>query len=608
MNMIRYILPLVVSMLCARLAVAAGHDIELERTITFTVLPDSDGGYSLRSVEKVTQKYLSKRSTALHTFPIHEQYYDSVSDIRATYRGNDLGRSSFSMHYSADEDVFISDYKVHLIRFPDGIDTGETISYDFRRDYKSLAFLPVVLVPNIDYLSEFTIIVNRPQDVSVDFEFFFPHGPVEHVLRNDEASTTLRFSDVPESPSLPYFPFNSINAAVQIKLRRGDKALNPTTVADFTDWYYSLFDRAPTLDPHYDTLLGDRIRTAKTTVEKLRAIHDYVRTNIRYIADEGALHAIVPRVPSLVLDRGYGDCKDRAHLVSAIARKYGLDVYMTLVSTEPSPIFSGTYVSQYNHVICACRDGKGFIFFDPTYKYGEFGNLPESDIGATALVLDPKNPEKVVIPSPNDKVSIDIVVDASLDKPKEGSAVVVLRNKYFSSAQRARTELTGLDLENYLSNLVTSRFQKLSFDYFDFRSEDDSSMTFTATADIGDFLISSPTRMYVPQMPFQMVDSDILKREEDSLEIYYADRDRVSMTLRLATPGYSAKPDRYAIEKDPSSRFSAALAQSGPGQVTVTYDLNRSDKMIAGAGKGRYLEFCKDFLKSKKKMFTLTKE
>ena len=163
---------------------------------------------------------------------------------------------------------------------------------------------------------------------------------------------------------------------------------------------------------------------ATTPREKLKAIHDYVRTNIRYIAEEDDYGAIVPRSPDLVLQRGYGDCKDRAYLISALAAEEGINVDMTLVATNPTPTFANsTYIHQYNHVICSWNDGTKRVYFDPTSKYTEFDNLPYSDVESTALVLDPKNPQMVRLPRPNQNAAIEVELRGNLSDPENVRAL-----------------------------------------------------------------------------------------------------------------------------------------------------------------------------------------
>ncbi len=157
------------------------------------------------------------------------------------------------------------------------------------------------------------------------------------------------------------------------------------------------------------------ISSLSSNREKLRAIYDYVRSNVRYIADEQSLGAIVPRPPSFVLEKRYGDCKDKAFCVSQLAQKFGIPAYMALISTDPEPELKDTHMSMYDHAICCAElDGKT-VFMDPTCKYCEFGNIPNSDIENQALIANPAAPRFVpMVPLPERKTTVDVRIESDI--------------------------------------------------------------------------------------------------------------------------------------------------------------------------------------------------
>jgi hypothetical protein len=599
--------PLLV-LLCGAIASAGEPDFEYSHTVTFHIERDG-GNYKLYSLTEIRQKYLSERSTGMTKVPISEQFYEPVSDIRVQFRNRWLDESDISFEVNPGQDVFLSDFKLHKISLPRDIKVGEELYYEYRKDYRDLVFLPLISVPNMEFVKEYRVAFEHPENVKVDFEFFFPRGTIPYTVEHPaEDRTVLIFRDLHERLPLAGYPFNDDQVVIQTRLLSNGKGLNPTTVEDFAAWYRTLFNQEPALTARYDTLLTKEINAARSPFEKLRIIHDYVRGHIRYIAEEHSINAFVPRDPSRVLDQGYGDCKDRANLVRSLARRHGLEVYMTLISTMPTPRFSGTHISQFNHVICAYDDGRQMIFFDPTSKHCEFGNLPESDIGAEVLVLDPKKPRFMTIPPPNRQRSVDVTITARLDEPKQGRARIVLRNDFFQSAVEARERNSGLELENILSEMVTSQFQKISFDYFEFDSLGEDAITFTAVADLTDFIIASPTRKYLPQMPFRIIDPEILDRAEDTLAIFNPFRLRMGISLDLEAPGFSPQPTSLAIGEQRPALFNAAMKPGTAGRIQIDYDIAEYDKEMSGQSRERYLDFCRSFLKSKKNMFILNKQ
>lgn len=582
---------------------AEESDFSYQETVEFHV-KRHQGQYVLSSEEQVKSAYLSKRSLRVQSYTISEPAYAALSNLTAKLGTKKINEKHFSFFYPDYEDVFLQDTKIHAVHFPK-IEQGDEISYSFERSYSDVIFLPIVEVPNIDQLEQFKLIINHPKHVKVNFTFFFPGGPVKYIEEPMANKTVLTFGPLAKRSALSYFPFDAIHAAVLIRLFDGQGAINGTSVRSFTEWYQGKSNLQPLLSELADDSLRSSLSAASSAKAKLRLIHNFVRKNIRYIADERSLGAFIPREPGLVLQRRYGDCKDRAYLVSAIARNYGIDVNMALVSSKPAYDFEGAvHIGLFDHVICHFDDNGRDVFFDPTARYCEFGNLPEDDIGERALILNPANPRFRMVGRPNELPSIELNIRASLDDLKNGEAEVILRNDFRAEALRAEKELRHVELENYISNLITSFFYKISIDYFAPKDRNEDSITFNATADLSRFVIPSPKRMYVPQTPFILLDNDILEREADEHAIYFAEAFRARMNLHLETPGHQPKAQPIRIGSGAGASFSAKPIIS-QNVLEVNYDITLPNKKVEGTGKARLLGFCKDYFRQKRNLFAL---
>lgn len=588
----------------------AEHDIEMTDKTEFHIEPDRDkpSGYTLYGNHSMSIKFLSKRSIEQRTFSIGESYYGTISSLQAVVDGTNVDKKDITYEYPDDEDVFLSDYKIHKVSFPPTLSVGQTATYSYNIDYKDIVYFPFQYLNNADYVKDFNITIHHPTDIQVTFDIVFPRDSVPYRIEMPDAKTTiLSFANVEKMAPINYFPFNGSRAYIQIIARRGDTLLTPIRYPEFTRWYRTLFEQKPDLTPRYDTLLATRIAAAANNRAKVGIIHDYVRTTIRYIAEENEMNAIVPRAPSLVLDRGYGDCKDRAYLVASLARKYGIpNVYMALINTEPKPRFNGTHVFQYNHVICALDEGGRVEFFDPTHKYCAFGNIPESDIDRPALVLNPDKPREVIVPPANTLPFVEVAINADLNDPAHGKARITLRNSSLSSALRALDELHGMDAENKLSRIVTPNFQKISFDNFELVERQDTIAIFTAEADLSHFIIASTAKKYIPNIPFRTVESDILEREKDSFALYLPWRDNLVLSIDLATPGYAAETASVSLGNMQTTGFTAS-ATSASDRVQLHYRYVQNTREFSSGSKQQFLAFCKDYFKTKKNMFVLTK-
>lgn len=562
--------------------------------------------FYLTSRSTVEQTYYSKRSTEYNTFYIHENFFDRVKSIKGEYDDDDINERSISAINPENEDVFLSDYRIHKISFPDKIEVGKSGFYRYEREYKDIAYFPIMFVPNLNRVDSYAIIVEHPDGVQVDFDIYFTAKNIPYTLdTTDPERTILNFSAIERFDKLPYYPFDGFHAAIFTSVRYQGN-INPVTPADFLRWYSNLLDSSIYSINYSDPALHSAITTASSNRDKVKMIYDYVRKNVRYIAEEQNFNAIVPRSPTTVFTRKYGDCKDKAFLISALAKKYGVTVYPVLVSTTPEPPFQETHPTQFNHVICLYEEGNERIYFDPTSMYSEFGDLPQGDMQAQGLILNKLKPEQVIVPHQFSDPTLEISIEGDIEQPKQAKARVILRNDYLSTALRAKAELTGIELENTLSNLVTHHFQKISFDYFTFESESDSQIVFTANADMKDFIIASTEKRYIPQMPFSMIDNSILKREADSQAIYLEEVTSLKLDVSLRTPALKIQ-SKTAEFGDPSvASFKGEARQGDNGNINLSYSLQNDRKTLTGNARAAFVSFAKDFLKSKKNMFTIT--
>lgn len=125
--------------------------------------------------------------------------------------------------------------------------------------------------------------------------------------------------------------------------------------------------------------LGDPLAQA-------RAIHAWVAGQIRYVALQFGLGGVVPRHVDAILASGYGDCKDKVVLLTALLNAKGIAAHAVLVNAQNAywqpgvPIVPGVY----NHAIAYLPDFD--VFVDPTSATTPFGLLPIVELGKSALV------------------------------------------------------------------------------------------------------------------------------------------------------------------------------------------------------------------------------
>jgi hypothetical protein len=270
----------------------------------------------------------------------------------------------------------------------------------------------------------------------------------------------------PDSPSFQnmaprlmvnYFPANG-----------GGTGFNSfSTWTDISRWLSSKHDAQVIID---DTVAGkarELTLNSRTELERIQAIGTFV-SNIQYIAIDigvGYGNGMIPRSSSLVLQRGYGDCKDKANLMRAMLKSLGIEAY-------PIAIYSGdpTFVrqewasaSQFNHCIIAIKVSDAtqaatvidqpklgrLMIFDATDPFTPVGDLPQHEQGSWALLLAGENGGLVKMPvTPPGTNKLERQTELTLDT--NGSLSGVIRERFAGQpAVFARGEKRSLSPPDY---------------------------------------------------------------------------------------------------------------------------------------------------------------
>ena len=581
------------------------HDIEFFKSITFEIKGNPGDGYELKSVVDVYQTFISERSTDSTEFVIREPSHKRVSHIKAELDDKKLSGKCINPARPATRDAFLSDDNLWIISLPRKPQRGQTLHYSYREKYADVAYLPLVAVPNVDYVKEFVVTVKHPEDVTVDFEFFFSTQDIPYRIDNsDPRQTRLEFGRINAAERLTHFPFNGFRAVVLISLAQDSNAITPTRPADFVRWYS---ERLPAVHPglaeQKALLLDSLLDSAAGVWQKLDIINSFVTHNIRYMADGRYPNGLIPHEPFQVLSQRYGDCKDRAYLVRALAGLAGIKVNMAAISTEPAPQFRDIHWALYDHAICVYSEGDSSLFFDPTARYWELGDIPEPLIGQPALVLDPADPRILTVPIADTFPAISVTINASADSLSSARASIVLRKDYLSRARHATNEMLPDECERLLANTSSAALYKITLDHFEETSRGKFSITFTAHADLSSFVIKTQESIYAPRCAFAGVDGNVLNRGRDTLALYFGRTSHATLNILLRKVAPPSAPDSTILDGSGTGTFVAVARPADSSGVRLTYEFRRFGKILRGEDKANYIQFVEDYLNTRNNMF-----
>lgn len=586
------------------------QDVEYRKKLVFTLQRNDDGTYELSSETEVTITLLSDRSTRRATYAVWESFFAPMSGLEASRNGDGLSSDQIVETVPGGRGhIFLDDDKAHLLKFKT-VKVGDTLRWRHRNAYIDPGWLPFVRVPNRDRVQRFELVINHPPGVKVEFKQFYPRRRFEPRVRRGPTRSSLVFGELPHPQPLDQLPggYNRWHAVIWPQLRdaRG-QAIAPITVREFVEWRASHFKPFEPFSAAQRALIKGLVEGATSPRERARRVYDWVRGNVRYIADERGINGFVPRAPSLVMKRRYGDCKDVSYLVIHMAREAGVSMTPVEVGTSPDAPFEGAHNAMTDHLVATFMDGGKRVFLDPTCDHCEYGNLPEMDVEKVALILDPEAPQKLTIPAPEQGPSVEVAIEAALGQLDRGTARIVLRNAKARRARELKRTRKGDDLQTGLSRLLGGDLTKILLEELEFVSVADDHVELRARAGLDQFVVQSSRRVYLPRGPFRTQGAKVLERAGDPHDIFLTWRDHLKLTVALQAPGYvvsDGEPTRLAV--DGVGEFRARL-EHADGKAAATYYYRLDRKHYPAAKKRALLRFHDQFLGTRKRMFALKK-
>ena len=181
-------------------------------------------------------------------------------------------------------------------------------------------------------------------------------------------------------------------------------------------WYLNLtngrLNSSPAIKQEVAVLTGP----LPSLLDKMKAIANFVQHDIRYVAIELGIGGYQPHPAPDIFMHHYGDCKDKATLMSSMLHEIGVDSYYVMINAERGVVTPQTPASEvFDHAILAIRLPEGtndpsliatmqhpklgrLLFFDPTndvMPFGQIGGYLQANYG---LLVAPDGGELVELP------------------------------------------------------------------------------------------------------------------------------------------------------------------------------------------------------------------
>jgi len=287
-----------------------------------------------------------------------------------------------------------SDTHVKYLRFPEA-NPGSVVGYEYVQRHRPFIF-------EDSWAFQQNIPTRRSRfSLQVPTGWEFANHWANYPEQKPQSSTPNQYvweiSDLPGvevEPRMP--PVLAVVGRMDIKYFPRDPKLRGKTTGTWNDlgvWYAGLTSGSRDATPAIQQKVVELTVGISDPAAKMKAITSYVQRQVRYVAIEIGIGGYQPHPAAAVFTHQYGDCKDKATLLSAMLHEIGIESYYVLIDVRRGMVNPEFPSPRFNHAIVAIRlpadlkdpslfavvdDPKlgRLLFFDPTNEYVTLGYLP----------------------------------------------------------------------------------------------------------------------------------------------------------------------------------------------------------------------------------------
>lgn len=343
----------------------------------------------------------------------------------------------------------------------------------------------------------------------------------------------------------------------------------------------------------------------------VRRVYEHVVRNTHYVGLEFGIHGWKPYESQLVLDRGYGDCKDQATLLVALLGEVGVEAEVVLLQT----VINGRAADHpanlhlFNHAIVYVPALE--LYLDATAEYAPLEALRWDDQGALGLrvardgsgtlVELPLAAAETNLTTSDTTVQLDAAGTATFHEhwTEQGMLVADLRQAFHDDSTRRQ----NLE-ENYRGRLTGVRLTDVQTDGF---GDLDNLLAFDVYGEIPSFARVDGPRLQVPVTLFPdqlggLMAPEGIRRTDVVLRLPHV----AEITTRVFPPegmAFGPLPEPVTLQTEHTSYTQEVTLVDGVALVKMR--LEYRNRRIPREDYPAFREFCLAVDRAQKQVLTL---
>jgi len=288
--------------------------------------------------------------------------------------------------------LIYSDEKAKVMRIP-GVDVGTVVGVEYEQKWHPYTFEDQWYFQRRLPVEHARFILHLPQ--GWEFRAAWMHHP-EQAPAAQGNTYMWELSDIPrieEEEEMPAWRALAGRLIVTFFSEK-TKGRSYANWNDFAAWYSQLTSNVRDASPALQQKVQELAPSSMPLMERIKALASFAQLDVRYAAIEIGIGGYLPHPASQIFANRYGDCKDKATVLSAMLQQIGVKSYYILIHTD-----RGIYSDKtpptigFNHAILAIQVPQGsfkapanalyednglgrLLIFDPTNPFVPFGEIP----------------------------------------------------------------------------------------------------------------------------------------------------------------------------------------------------------------------------------------
>jgi Domain of Unknown Function with PDB structure (DUF3857) len=307
-----------------------------------------------------------------------------------------------------------SDAKAKVMRIP-GVDVGTIVGVEWEQKRHPYTFEDQWFFQSSLPVQHARFILHLP--ATWEFRAAWMHY-AEQVPQVQGGTYTWDLSDIPRIEDEVEMPAWRALAGqlVVTYFSEKTKGRTYTTWGDFAAWYTQLTVGMRDPSPALQQKVQELAPTNMPLLDRIRALAYFAQRDVRYAAIEIGIGGYQPHPASLTFSNRYGDCKDKATVLSAMLAQIGVKSYYIPVHTDRGIYTEKTPPTNgFNHVILAIQLPEGsfkapmpalyehpklghLLIFDPTSRVVPLGQIPSYEQDNYGLLVTDQGGELIHLP------------------------------------------------------------------------------------------------------------------------------------------------------------------------------------------------------------------